>query len=425
MRSFVLDNSRIYLFALLFISIGIYGVFKPVNFPFTGERESLAQIVSITNILRIKEAGTIAWTVADSLRTLRDGDYVFTSDDSKARIRYFAGVEIELSPNTLLEIRKREDELDLKIGFGLIKVSILEKERKINLTSKNEKLQLKSKNSGVSVFELDDQLRVDVLRGSAAVSNSTETINLKMNESAVVKSNKFEKKETQGLKSYPEEKIKNIYNVINSPVEIDLEKKDKIIKEVENVSVEFKNSKIAYSDGEFKVDFYIKNSGEPQKLIISTYPDMTLPSKIIDVAGQLEDEELITANLNDIGKYYWKIGKQEGAFTIGKPQGPIAPKVPKSQDLEDISTNVEKYRFRWDSVDFADHYEIEIFTSRNMDQVFRKYKSKNNQFDWEHDAVDSYMFRVRAIGRWGQKSEYSNPGKIISPISPFSFESKK
>jgi len=423
MRSFVLDNSRIYLFALLFVSIGIYGVFKPVNFPFSGERESLAQVVSITNVLRIKEAGNIAWTVADSLRTLRDGDYVFTSDDSKARIKYFAGVEIELSPNTLLEIRKRENELDLKIGFGLIKVSILEKERKINLSSRNEKLQLKSKNSGISVFELDDQLRVDVLKGSASVSNSTETISLKMNQSAVVKSNKFEKKETQGLKSYPEDKVKNIYNVIDSP-DIDIEKK-KTINEIENISVEFKNNKIAYSDGKFKVDFYIKNSGKPQKLIISAYPDMTLPFKIIDVAGQFEDEKLITAYLNDIGKYYWTIGKEKGTFTIGKPQAPIVPKVPKSQDLEDVSTNVEKYRFRWDAVKFADHYEVEIFTGRNIDQVFRKYKSTTNEFIWEHDAVDSYLFRVRAVGKWGQKSEYSNPGKIISPISPFSIDSKK
>lgn len=425
MHSYLRMNSRIHLFAILFIAIGIYGIFKPTNFPVKGERESLAEIISITNVLRIKEAGNIAWTVVDTLRTLNDGDYVFTSDDSRARVRYYAGVDIELAPNTLLEIRKREDDLDLKINFGRIKVSVKNTERKISVRSKNEKIEIKSKNSGVNIFELNEVLRVDVLKGDALVSNQKKTVTLSKNESIELKADVLEKKETASLKVYPDVEIKKIFNVIESPEQLEPENLESENKVAEEVKVEFFGEKVAYRNGKFIVNFNIANSGNSKKLLLSAKSDFSSLLSEVEVLPNQDDLETITLEIDDIGKYYWKVGLKKGSFTIGMPSPPQVPKVPSIQDLDEINTNEEIYRFTWEEVTSAESYEIEIFSGRDISNVFKRYNSKNNYFDWKHDAVDSYLFRVRAIDRWGQKSDFSNTGKLVSPISPFSIDSNK
>ena len=160
-----ISDKLFYSLAILLVSFGLYGVFRPVVLYSDRNSTPIAQVVSITNVLRLKEVGNLAWIVADSLRMLREGDYVFTSDNSQARIKYLDGVAIELSPNTLLEISQNKQEVDVKINFGAIKITVPDREKNINIRSGSEKISLRSKTSGAAVFELDKKLRVDMITG--------------------------------------------------------------------------------------------------------------------------------------------------------------------------------------------------------------------------------------------------------------------
>ena len=85
-----------YLVSIILILTGLYGSLRPIQFYSTYDTEPLAEVISITNVLRHKESGNIAWQVLDSLRILRSGDYLYTSDNSSALIKYFEGAKVEL-----------------------------------------------------------------------------------------------------------------------------------------------------------------------------------------------------------------------------------------------------------------------------------------------------------------------------------------
>ncbi|TNF27986.1 MAG: hypothetical protein EP319_10000, partial [Deltaproteobacteria bacterium] len=401
-----ISDKLFYSLAILFVSFGLYGVFRPVVLYSDRNSTPIAQVVSITNVLRLKEVGNLAWIVADSLRMLREGDYVFTSDNSQARIKYLDGVAIELSPNTLLEISQNKQEVDVKINFGAIKITVPDSEKNINIRSGSEKISLRSKTSGAAVFELDKKLRVDMISGEAKIVDlvSKKSVLLKEDESAVVDSKKINKSETRKLKKYKFPVVKKIHNVIDSGLGSENNEALNSIKQ--NGKVDLRSDSIDFREGKFLVNFLFTEFDEDFDLEVSRYSDfkpMLVKKKIIASSEELQ----IQIGLEEIGKYFWRVGTKKGAFFVKPPPPPGVPSIPKAQDLVLISHDVESYRFTWGSVEAASMYEVEVYTNREKERIYRTFTSEINYYDWSEDLVDSYLFRVRAIDRWGQKSNFS------------------
>ncbi|TNE97870.1 MAG: hypothetical protein EP326_10750, partial [Deltaproteobacteria bacterium] len=264
-----ISDKLFYSLAILFVSFGLYGVFRPVVLYSDRNSTPIAQVVSITNVLRLKEVGNLAWIVADSLRMLREGDYVFTSDNSQARIKYLDGVAIELSPNTLLEISQNKQEVDVKINFGAIKITVPDSEKNINIRSGSEKISLRSKTSGAAVFELDKKLRVDMISGEAKIVDlvSKKSVLLKEDESAVVDSKKINKSETRKLKKYKFPVVKKIHNVIDSGLGSENNEALNSIKQ--NGKVDLRSDSIDFREGKFLVNFLFTEFDEDFDLEVS------------------------------------------------------------------------------------------------------------------------------------------------------------
>ncbi len=71
-----------------------------------GAGETGVRVVRVEGDVRIKRAGQFLWEAATERMVLHEGDQVRTGSDGTARLLYFDGAMMTVSPGTLLEIRE-------------------------------------------------------------------------------------------------------------------------------------------------------------------------------------------------------------------------------------------------------------------------------------------------------------------------------
>ena len=95
-----------------------------------GEGESGVRIVRVEGDVRIKRAGQFLWESAGERMVLHEGDQVRTGSDGTARLLYFDGAMMTVSPGTLLEIRElfrddaaRRQRVAERLAWGRLRAS--------------------------------------------------------------------------------------------------------------------------------------------------------------------------------------------------------------------------------------------------------------------------------------------------------------
>ena len=315
----------------------------------------------------------------------------------------------------MIEIKKNRSEIDLNIKFGAFKLILSDSSKNINVSSNKETLKLKSSGSDLSVFELDSDLRVDVLKGKVKLSRSGDKnmIEAKEKETVVTNKRKVMVKKTKVL---PRKKIKplaRVYNLINKGYAEPSMK----IKPIGTVNVLNSNSLVASDEKPVQFLFKGANAGI---LEISKYPDFSIINSKIKVIESSSNEQLVKIKVKDIGKFYWRFQSHKGEFISKEPPIPLSPLVPKTQNLKSLPIEEETYLFKWNPVKNAEKYELVIYELSGNWIIKKKAVVYESEYLWKEDIVDSYRFKVRAVDKWGRRSKFSKSGKLLSPISPFS-----
>ena len=69
-------------------------------------------------------------------------------------------------------------------------------------------------------------------------------------------------------------------------------------------------------------------------------------------------------------------------------------------------------------MDGAKRYEVEIYDDANLQNKLVTAKSRKNFVYWVSKREGKFYFRMRYEDKWGRKSDFSNVGQIVFPISP-------
>ncbi|MEE3080295.1 MAG: FecR domain-containing protein [Bdellovibrionota bacterium] len=106
-------------------------------------------------------------------------------------------------------------------------------------------------------------------------------------------------------------------------------------------------------------------------------------------------------------------------LTLSLPEKPMTPEVPSKQIIRYKGIQKrEAYRIKFEPMDGAKRYEIEIYDDANLQNKLVTAKSRKNFVYWVSKREGKFYFRMRYEDKWGRKSDFSNIGQIVFPISP-------
>ncbi len=106
-------------------------------------------------------------------------------------------------------------------------------------------------------------------------------------------------------------------------------------------------------------------------------------------------------------------------LSLSLPDRPQTPTVPPVQVIRYKGIQKkEAYRIKFDPVANATRYEIEIYSDANLSNRLVAAKSRKNFVYWVSKREGKFYFKMRYTDKWGRKSDFSNVGQIVFPISP-------
>lgn len=399
----------------LLIVIIICSYYLSIPFPSlkTKDLKILANVVSITNNLKLKRVDSISWEDISGTKQLREGDKLFTHDNARARIRYINGVEIDIEPSTLVEIREIGGETIIDIQTGFITLSFKDAIKKVTIKAKKDSVTIDSNNSKMNVVEVNSLLAVGITKGSAKVRRKSSKKTLQLTQGEVLTdSNKILKIEDSDIITNPK-KIEWFTNVVDDLPDTLFEGSpyDDI-----NVTSPLKNAlHYLYADS-LEVTFSWEGGPNSSNLTISKNSNLSSP---IFTDNNITKRE-ISYSFKDLGQYYWQIDNEPVQQIKIQESPPLdSPDVSATIDLQNISKNREIYRLKWTPVQHANSYLLEIFRDPKGKRLVTRTKTKQPSTLWKADIVDTLYYRVTAIDRWNKRGKSSKIGKLVAPISPF------
>jgi hypothetical protein len=260
-------------FFLAMVSYSAYQLFGVKNDVLV-KKYTIAEIASTTNQVKEKPLAQINWFETERGTQLEAGDMLFTHDDSKAKIKFFHGPEIELAGNTLFKVGP--DPTSSQLERGKVRAYLDKEDQSFDIYLNDETYTLSGNKADLVINNSGTKSSITLLKGS---------LNLKA------------------------KKANKVYQ---------LKEKEKI--EITKTAVEVKQvtlSPVAPTDGELIKILTGEGvnlqwvASEKVSLLVSTDDDMSDP--IID--KKLESP--FALNL-DPGTYYWQLKHEEQQSEIQK-----------------------------------------------------------------------------------------------------------
>jgi hypothetical protein len=86
--------------------------------PFDSHREKIAQLLNSKNIIKRKLNGQTSWFDVKGGQELYTNDYIYSYEDSEAQIQFENNDQIQISPNTLFQIKKKNNQIEMGLTSG-------------------------------------------------------------------------------------------------------------------------------------------------------------------------------------------------------------------------------------------------------------------------------------------------------------------
>jgi hypothetical protein len=168
-----------YSFLILIAMLSFLALWKPQWFAIDDASElsnaSVGEVINEVGNVRHKSSGSIVWhDLTNHKAPVAFGDAIFTGPDAKAKILFFAGVEIELSPNSMIILQRKSIEQSsslwsankktpvLQVLSGGVQIRSSQNEQPIVVQAqgKTYQLDLKKETSDVTVNLADNALKI-------------------------------------------------------------------------------------------------------------------------------------------------------------------------------------------------------------------------------------------------------------------------
>jgi hypothetical protein len=368
----VLSDKFFYIFAslLCLLGIGIF-VYNPSDLRDTNI-EQIAFFEDVTGNVTSKNVGQINYRSVEPGNSVQSGDYVLTSDQSEALVRFTKSKALlKVASNSLVQIQVDDDKINLAAESGFFDLEMEQAppitvagKRIKGITAGGEKTKLQifrqSKNSQPVLRVVSGMVEVNV------DSDETEQEPVKIESGEALLVDTLEKKEVDLRAESPPNFTKILPNQVQ-----DFEWSS------ENVNlVVFQVAK----DIEFEDIVYQKKS-------FKTGTEWKWPTP---------------------GTYYWRIADEKGNTSFTKQiivLAPAAPKVLKPQEGAQIKylrgrTLID---FAWAS-DLEGQFEVELIQVSNKKKTRKRFTKKEVKLKLKHAGL--YKWRVRARRKWARWTSF-------------------
>lgn len=179
------------------------------------------------------------------------------------------------------------------------------------------------------------------------------------------------------------------------------------------------------SNEQIKLGYIADKNAKSIKIQVSKDP--TFKDVVLEKESS-ENAEMI--QLNDLGKYYWRVMPAQNSPEYLKPTEPMEidirlpmpitkPEVIAKQIIYYKNINgLPSYEIQLVEKPFVKNYHIEVFADQGLEQlVFKKSFNKAKAY-WISNRSGKFYYRVKTEDVWGRMSGYSETGVLVFPISP-------
>mgnify|MGYP003684603521 CR=1 FL=1 len=338
---------------------------------------SFAKIESLSNIVKSKSLGNLAWNDVQVGQTFKRKDLLFTYDKSRAKLVLERGENLELLPNSLIELDQFSGSLAIQVKEGLIYLDIKEGEQvKVNLGGKE--ISLSSKSAKVKLSTINGISKLESTKGNVAVESSS-------GESFILdQDNQLEVNESSQIQL-----SKNLIKLL-SPLD-----GDKIQTNDDEINIKYQ--------WQFSNDDYDK---EPMiEISLASTFDSTFD----------ESDEL------SLGTYFWRAVNGEGVvisstntFEIIKMEDKEVP-LPKLELLKPLNLAELNVSRPGEEIEFlfTGEAQIEIAKDPKFEQIVLKDQG-DDSFSWKVDSLGRFYWRIKKDSSYSEIREIIiKPGDIL------------
>lgn len=342
---------------------------------------SFAKIESLSNIVKSKSLGNLAWNDVQVGQTFKRKDLLFTYDKSRAKLILERGEGLELLPNSLIELDQFSGGLAIQVKEGLIYLDIKEGEAvKVNLGGKE--ISLSSKSAKVKLSTSNGISKLESSNGDVSVQSSTgETFELDQNNQIEVnESNEFKLSE-------------KLIKLVNP-------------KDSENIFIE---------EDEIKIDYQWEFTDKSYDIS---------PTIQISQSSAFESSTLIEEDDDiGVGTYFWRAVNEEGivlssTFTFETKKEEKVEEIIQQPELELLTplnlaeVNVSRPGEIIEFV-FSGEAKIEISKDQKFENIVVSSNARNS-FSWPVKTLGQFFWRIQKDSLYSEVREINiKPGDIL------------
>ena len=139
---------------------------------------SIGKLQELSNVVKQKSVGSLAWLDANQGQELFTNDQIFTHNDSYAQVNLNDELTLNIAPNTLIKLGQNLDGIDLNIQKGLFTVEV---HSSSNVQAAAKKLQIKVGDKQIGLEDPSTKIQIQKKKTTAEffVSTGTATITSK------------------------------------------------------------------------------------------------------------------------------------------------------------------------------------------------------------------------------------------------------
>lgn len=327
-----------------------------------------ARLESLTNVVKSKPVGQLGWHDAQLGQGFKARDQLFTYEQSRASLSFENGQNLQLWPNTLIELDGSTQDLNLNLKQGVVYLD-LKKNDRVKILVNEEVMTVQGNQALVKLSRQGHKTSIETSRGQLQLLTQAGE-KLKLDQSSVLE-----------IDENNNNRIKQFDVTLVNPTD------------GQEVWTSLRQHKI-----NFKWD---AKDARPYKLQLSndlnfvTSIDYSKINEAIDISP---------------GRYFWR------ALT---PQGQVASKVSSfdlkywsapwfsSQSDQDKNLKIQEEQkvnidLSWQHSE-AKNFELEVV----VDEMRTSITTDQHELNYELDKVGQWRFRVRALGP--VVSEWSEP----------------
>lgn len=355
--------------------------------------ETIGEIVSYENDIRVKNRNSIAWKKVNKKISLQTGDGIFTGPQSNTKVKMNEGDVIDVQQNTMVVFAKSQGKQVANLLQGTFKLSV-QKSMKIKIKGKETVIHAENSKVEITVDKNKDSAPVvKVLEGQASITNSeNKTIEIAENQTVELEKPTVEEQ----VEPPPEEQV------IALPPE-------------PHIWVNTQASQTILNGDEKIVLGYTKKNDFEQVLLEiskdSSFKDSTVISQWHPNTGS------IITQVKDPGVYFLRLQSADPqttlvsisdnmALVVLRPNLPVAP-VPITREI--TLEQEEKTKIEWSPGENAVRYQYTMI-SKDGEEITKI--TDQRSFEWTAEELGPQFITLKSIDGYKRISPSTERIKI-------------